>query len=140
MKTIALSLTTLLMAASSTASAPPTMGSLAIQDAPLEGSLVLSDQPPVTNTNNQEEGQSDGQSFYWVDGQNKCANFELNSGDIPYVKKNCRIYQEGTCASQGYTVAAHVGSYYGEQFEHLKNIYPKQIIFNANQTIVNLID
>ena len=50
MKTIALSLTTLLMAASSTASAPPTMGSLAIQDAPLEGSLVLSDQPPVTNT------------------------------------------------------------------------------------------
>ncbi|MFP3426452.1 transporter substrate-binding domain-containing protein [Pseudoalteromonas sp. SIMBA_162] len=32
---------------------------------------------------------------------------------------------------QGYTVAAHVGSYYGEQFEHLKNIYPKQIIFTG---------
>ena len=28
-------------------------------------------------------------------------------------------------------MAAHVGSYYGEQFEHLKNIYPKQIIFTG---------
>jgi len=114
MKTIALSLTTLLMADSSTASAPPTMGSLAIQDAPLVGSLVLSDHTPVTNTildgilqeiyaeeHNNKNGQS---SFYWVYGNNKCADFELDSGDTPYVKKNCHIYQEGTCKSQGFTV------------------------------------
>ena len=44
MKTIALSLTTLLMAASSTASTPSTMGSLAIQDAPLEESCLSPNQ------------------------------------------------------------------------------------------------
>ena len=84
-----------MMAASSTAT--PTMGQpLVLQDAPSFAGTVISDILSAT--------ARDATPFYWVNG-NKCANFELNSGDIPYVKKNCRIYQEGTCASQGYTVA-----------------------------------
>ena len=71
-------------AASSTAT--PTMGQpLALQDAPSFAGTVIDEILSAT--------ARDATPFYWVNG-NKCANFELNSGDIPYVKKNCRIYQE----------------------------------------------
>ena len=101
----ALTLTSMLMAtasaspamAAASSTATPTMGQpLALQDAPSFAGTVIDEILSAT--------ARDATPFYWVNG-NKCANFELNSGDIPYVKKNCRIYQEGTCASQGYTVA-----------------------------------
>ena len=99
----ALTLTSMLMA---TASASPAMAAASSTATPTMGQpLVLQDAPSFAGTAIDEilsATARDATPFYWVNG-NKCANFELNSGDIPYVKKNCRIYQEGTCASQGYT-------------------------------------
>ena len=100
----ALTLTSMLMA---TASASPAMMAASSTATPTMGQpLVLQDAPSFAGTVIDEilATSRDATPFYWVNG-NKCANFELNSGEIPYVKKNCRIYQEGTCASQGYTVA-----------------------------------
>ena len=85
----ALTLTSMLMATASaspmvaaSSTATPTMGQpLVLQDAPLFAGTVI-DEILRSATSR------DATPFYWVNG-NKCANFKLNSGDIPYVKKNC---------------------------------------------------
>jgi hypothetical protein len=67
-----------------------------------------SDEASAVNNNNKllftlANNHEEKQSFHWVDEHNKCANFELDSGEIPYIQKNCHVYRSGDCASIGYT-------------------------------------
>ena len=88
MKLAALTITLLTQAATAIPDASATQRALGVQDASAAPAEVASS------------------PFFFLQG-GACGEFRLpQTSEVPYLKKYCPVYQQGRCASQGYTVAA----------------------------------